>query len=123
MPYCFETSLRDYLASALAQQLAAVLGEAGYQLIVHLREPEVSEYRRESSVVSVQVGDEADNRRSLAVASESAPVDQLVARATKQLLLELSGELLGALPGVERGRAQEQLAACLAQLLPDTPER
>jgi hypothetical protein len=119
MPYCFEASLRDYLASALAQQLAAVLREGGYELILHLHEPEVSEYRRESTVVSILVGDEADNRRTLAVASDSAPVNQLVAMAARQLLSELSGELLRALPGLDPGRVQEQLATCLAQLLPD----
>lgn len=99
------------------EKLAQVLNEAGFREALHIPEPPVFEFQRDSEVVTVQNGHTGANYRLVAVESETVDVDRLVAKAGKLTVIEVARELLGSLPQIQGAADGRELEARLADLL------
>ncbi len=118
----FETSLENYLAAILEQELYRRLEMAGFRETLRLAEPHLAEFERDSDLLTVQVEQAGSHRRSVSVESESTDVYPLVGFAARDVILETCDQLLAALPWVDRAAVRERVESCLADLVADPGE-
>lgn len=113
----FECSLDPYLAGLFAEKLCEVLKEAGYQEVLRLPEPHITEFRRDAELLTLQVGYPHAHKQSVVVESESTDVNPLVTTAVRDTIVEVSDKLLGSLQWLDHASVHVEIVAHLSSLV------
>lgn len=116
----FESSLDPYLAGIFVEKLCRVLKVAGYAEVLRIPEPRVTEFRRGSEVLTLQIGHPRGHKQSVSVETESTDVDLLVTEAVRDTIVEVSDQLLAALPWVDNAAVLVEIQAHLTSLVKPT---
>lgn len=109
--------MNAYLAGLLAEKLVGVLKEAGFQEVLRISEPHVTQFQRGSEVLTLQTSYPRSHHQLVVVESETVDVDPLVGRAARRAILEVSGELLGSLPWIDWGAVREEVESHTARIV------
>ncbi len=112
----FEATLDSHLAGIFEQKLYGVLGAEGFLETLRLAGPHVTEFQRDSDLITLQMGQRGGQRQLVVVESETVDVDPLVGAAAKKVIEEIADQLLGSLPGVDHTALSQRIRSCLADL-------
>lgn len=115
-----ECSLDAYLAAIFTEKLSGVLEAAGYAQVLRIPEPHVTEFRRNDDVITLQVGHPRAHKQLVVVESETIDLNPLVTAAVRDTIVEVSDQLLGSLPWLDRATVREDIAAHLSNLVTPT---
>ncbi|MGI5836763.1 MAG: hypothetical protein ACOX87_09805 [Chloroflexota bacterium] len=113
----FECSLDTYLADIFAEKLSNVLEAAGYEEVLRIPEPNVTEFRRNNEVISLQLGHSRAQKQMIVVESEIVDVAPLVAAAARDTIVEISDQLLGSLPWLDSTSVRMEIKKHLSNLI------
>ena len=115
----FEAPLPEYLVGLFQQSLGELLAERGFQQTLHVPEPDVRQFQREGTVVTMEISNPRSHRRTVVVESEEMDVTPLVALAARSSVGEVAEELMTCVQSVDQEAARRRVEECLLEMIPD----
>ena len=113
----FEASLKAHLAEIFLEKLAEVLEAEGFREGLRIAEPHVTEYHRDSELLTVQSTRVGHHKELVVVESEAVDVAPLVGMAVKNAVVGIADELFHCLPWVDRHTVRAEIETRLAELV------
>jgi hypothetical protein len=113
----YETTIDRHLADLLVENLRRALAAAGFDEVLHIPSPDVSEFRRGHEVLTLTRDEGSRHRHRLSIEGEATDVQPFVGEAARQSVLEVCRELLAAMPWVDREALEKDLDQLLREVL------
>lgn len=116
----YETILTDQLADILVDRLRQTLVSAGFDEVLRIPEPDVTEYRRGAVVLTLTRHGAGRHRQHFTLEAEGTDVQPLVGEAAREVILGVCRQILAAMPWVDREALERDVDRVLREGLAQT---
>lgn len=115
----FEAPLPEYLVGLLQKSLGELLAKREFHQTIHVPDPDVRQYQRGDTVVTVQTSNPHSHRRTVVVESEDVDVMPLVARAARSSIGEVTEEMMTFVQSVDQAATRRRVEECIQEMIPE----
>jgi hypothetical protein len=103
------------LADLLVEHLRRALAAAGFEEVLHIPSPDITEFRRGDEVLTLTRDEGGRHRHRLSIEGEATDVQPFLGEAARQSILDVCRDLLAAMPWVDREALEKDVDQVLRE--------